>query len=158
MHSAPTLYANLAEANISISESFEFPYDPHAKPVPDQGGIDWRFEEPNPAQVIADASQYESRAIGEHNSELKDGEEVMYEQDLTEEGCMMYKLKEEVAARLGLKASWELGSRFGAWDGLDEEARRKLYEAVKDKSTAVEFSQEWVWKPPGDIEERVLED
>jgi len=120
--------------------------------------MDWRFEPPNPAQVIADASQYDSRTISEHNKVAEEGDELMDEEDLEKEGCMMYKLNEDVAAKMGLKASWSLGKKYDTWVELPAETRREIEKEVHDRKTAVEFSQEWDWSPPEGIEERTIEE
>lgn len=152
--SAPILFVNLEIANCDMAEGWQYPYDPSKRTEPTDVGRDWRFDEPNVAYVVADKTQYDTITMSEY--ERLDGQRSMMllggagDKDTRP----MYRLKEEVAERLGLVPSWYLGSEFDNWDRGNKDTRERLERDIKDKGSAVTFAQEWKWTRPEGIEER----
>jgi hypothetical protein len=118
-------------------------------------GRDWRFEEPNVAYVVTDKTQYDTITMSEYER-LEDQRSTMVLGGAGDKDQRpMYRLKEEVAERLGLVPSWYLGSEFDRWDHGNAETRQRLAKEIGDRSSAVTFAQEWQWSRPAGIKERL---
>jgi len=153
--SAPILYVNLEIANTDIAEGYDYPFDPSKRTEPTDVGRDWRFEEPNVAYVVADKSQYDTITMSEYERLTDQRSMMMLGGSEDKDKRPMYRLKQEVADRLGLVPSWYLGSEFERWDHSNATTRERLEKEIKDKSSAVTFAQEWKWSKPEGIKERL---
>ena len=129
---------NLEIANTSIVEEDTWDADPEAAydAPPSAGGADWRFEPPPAAAyVVVDPA----RAC-----ETRPAENA--------EGRSEYRLKEEWAARLGVRSEWTIGS---PWDGpRDDKDGQRAKELGMEEGSVVVITQNWDWSPPEGLERK----